>query len=374
MPAAVARAGPKVRGGLHDARVEGPIYFGSMTLDRNSACPGRRPTSPLALLLSTAVLLVACAVPATSAAAVPAAEYAVTFVGTASEQVSWEHLEESTDDRSGHEIGTWQLHDGAADLWLPDAYGSEIEGYAEGSDVEQGPATDPASIEYEEGGQRCPIVSVGDRGTAVVIAGLTLGSLQITTSFIGAGNFPSPAPRSFQVPGDDTECGGGAINLFFPPERGADPTRDGQIAYVGTVPFADVGEGSFTVPATDGGTVDSAPWWGEQLNLDGEQIFTAHSLQIGGTYTFTKLCDGTISYPEGEGSCSGGGTPGGGTPGGGPPPSQPPSPGPVVGAAPGPSKRKPPKCRKGFTKKKVHGKARCVKKGRHHRKKKHHAR
>lgn len=351
------------------------IYVGPMNLTRVRAHARGRRIPPAAFLIS-AVLISACWVPVASAgAAVPAAEYAVTFDGTASERVTWEHLEESTDDRSGHEVGTWQLHDGAADLWLPDAYSAEIEGYAEGSDVEQGPAGDLASIEYEEGGRSCTLSSVGDQGTAVVIAGLTLGSLQVGTSFTGAGNFPSPAPRSFQVPGDDTECGGGAINLHFPPERGTDPGRDGQIAYLATVPFSDVGTSSFTLPVTDGSTVDAAPWWEEQLNLDGEQIFTAHTLQISGTYSFTKLCDGTISYPEGEGSCDGGGTSGGGTPGGGPPPAQPPAPGPVAGAAPGPGKRKPAKCRKGFAKKKVHGKARCVKKGRHHAKpRRHHGR
>ncbi|HTT95715.1 MAG TPA: hypothetical protein VMF55_13665 [Solirubrobacterales bacterium] len=257
-----------------------------------------------------------------AAAAVPGSEYAVSFVGSASAEVHWEDASE--------ESGRWTVEDDAADLWLPATVGGEAVD-AEDSSTTQAPydalaggtaVEDPGTfvhhfVEHSEG-VNCEAAWIYDEGDAVVSADVALGQLVVGTTYASplARHFTSEGPGgsypewSCTHPEDD---GPGATGFIgYPPSGHGATAAGGQIAYSTTVPVADVGEASFSLPASDQSTINGSGWWHEAGA-------TSHRFQLGGSYTFAKVCDGTIFYAYGfaEGTCAGSGAGSGGGSGGG---------------------------------------------------------
>lgn len=277
--------------------------------------------------LAACSLLAAAAIVVTPAPArastVAGSEYAVTFSGTGSENRSWD----APGSWTAEQTGTWAIEDSRVDVWLPAAYDAAEEGLGETApthsihDGQQfGEPSDPASLtetgtgESAGGGQvsyTCTASVVDDRGVATLSAGVALGSLAVGTAYT-----PN---RRFELLGDsEGEQWSCDAELQDAPEFVEYPRGEAStIGYAATVPFADVGAASFTLPVTDTSTVDLDPYCGAAS-------CSVFQFGIAGSYSFEKLCDGSIDYSGGAaaGTC-GAATPTSATPpgagsGGGP--------------------------------------------------------
>lgn len=346
-----------------------------------------------AAFLVLAVVLALSAPPlAAAGATVAGSEYAVTFDGTGRARLA----EEWGEGEHAELKGSWSIADSPVDLWLPSQADPEEEmgvneyGFTGGGSTGVPRPDEPASLTStgysEETTFSCTSDTTKDGyGYYSVYAETVLGAMQVSTAY--QNRTFTPGETSSGVSGwqcDPADRGFGGLEEYPPPARvfeGAAPPGSsatykgdgGRIAYSATVPFADVGEQSFTLPVTDDSTVSRAPWWGEWEQLEAEwyayegaagksPTFSSHDFSIEGSYEFQKLCDGTIVFTEGnaEGSC---GTAAGATGSPIPPSPAPPRSPPASGPKP---KKHQHGCRKGFKKKKVHGKPRCVKKAPKH--------
>lgn len=272
-------------------------------------------------LVVALVALAVWAVPSAQAAArVDGSRYAVSFNGTATEDVTWHDIDDPGS--GGHHAGTWQIGDPEADVWLPSAAKPAGEGVADGSDLPQAEgATDPAAINDTGSayGQswNCTYSTVRDAGSSVMTAGLVHGNLQVDTRYGGADELGWPAftPRWFRVPNDQI-CDdiSGAPFISYPVGNNAlgygsdySPSRNGSVGYGASVPLADVGKSGFTLPAEDRSTINQASWGADATEMS-RIAYPDHSFAISGNYTFRKLCDGAVTYTATsvDGRCDGG--------------------------------------------------------------------
>jgi hypothetical protein len=279
----------------------------------------------LALLVAAAAFLAIASAGASAATTVPGSYYGVTFAGTGSEDVAWD----DGGSGSAEQQGTWTVTDAEADLWLPASANAGEEGALQSfptfsplsfgsteSDNDTPASLSETGTGLDQGSQlvsyTCTIGSVLDEGTATVTSGVNLGALTVATAYSNNSDryfisHPWSCDKDLKQPAAFSYGDGGDV----------DPSGVGTIGYATSVPFADVGQGSFTLPADDQSTINQATMW-----TNGLRNYTSHQFGISGTYTFTKLCDGTVTYPgdgTATGTCAGaGGGGGGGTPPGGP--------------------------------------------------------
>jgi hypothetical protein len=280
----------------------------------------------LALLAAAAAVLAIGAARASAATTVPGSYYGVTFAGTGNEDVAWD------DGGSGgaEQQGTWTVTDAEADIWLPASPNAGEEGALQSfptfsplsfgsteSDNDTPASLSETGTGLDQGSQlvsyTCTSASILDEGTAMVTSGVNLGTLSVATSYSNNSDryfisHPWSCDKDLKRPAAFSYGDGGDT----------DPSGVGTIGYATSVPFADVGQSSFTLPADDQSTINQATMW-----TNGLRNYTSHQFGVTGTYTFTKVCDGTVSYP-GDGTATGACASGGGVtppgPGSGPGP------------------------------------------------------
>lgn len=264
----------------------------------------------LAAVLSAAGLLVTSAA-AYGASTVPGAEYSVSFSGTGGENVSYSDQEEQ-----GTQTGSWTVKDPAVPLWLPatqqsfeeDAASSQLTGVeaeATGTLSETGTyLKNNVPQNYSCSGAVHSVYT--DRVSATV----SLGSLILGSAYNAAQDTaPSPA-FLVQVPGGESNafpCNSdpqyGPTQAYFQYPGVEDGSQS--IGVAATVPYGDVGQAEFTVPAHDESHITQS----DVCISGGHGNCTGPNFQISGSYTLTKICDGTLTYSGSDVSGACGSTP-----------------------------------------------------------------
>lgn len=285
-------------------------------------------TVSIRLLVGAAVAAAALIGPGAVSAATPGSEYEVGFSGTGTVDVHWTVQTGTTE--TGATEGTWQVLDSAAQIWLPSGAPPEtpaLDGWSTTDGQPSESQEDPASITSSGGyygAVDCDQNSIPDLGYGTLSAEATGAGIRVVERYAGTPAFPTLG-RQLTIGDCDGNSNGPLLN--FPlGGRGSgnyDIATGGEIGYGGTVPFGQVGQADFSLAAADESTIDTAPWWAKvAAETGGEITYPSHELGITGTFTFHKLCDGTIELSAGYeiGTCgaSAGGGGGGGSNGGGP--------------------------------------------------------
>jgi hypothetical protein len=299
--------------------------------------PRRAGWKLLTVLVLAVGLLGSVSSSASAATTVNGSEYTVGFNGTGSVDSTYSE-QEGDSSFSGHQTGSWTIaDDNEPALWLPSAYSSAEEGamssgpaFHEGLDSNG--VLQPVTASLSETGMTtddqgnpvpysCSASSIYDNGVGTVSAGAVLGHLTIGTSY--SQNPMGGVGRGF-VAGhpDPTDPNGVAFDAQLPcqPNSGAGgrfeyPEGGDTIGYAAAIPFTSVGQATINLPASDESKITES----SQSDDCAAQIATCSvHFAISGTYTLTKVCDGTITYSgdEADGTCGTGPGPSPG-PGGG---------------------------------------------------------
>jgi hypothetical protein len=268
-------------------------------------------------VLSVIVTAAACA-PTAGATTVSGTEYAVSFQGTATEDVTWDDGPDCNNvELSGEQKGTWTIRDAAelgnGMLWLPrtanaaeETASSRALTYPPGfGPLLQSGIQEPAAITESgkgpanDGPDPCGTVSytaslahVFDGGASDLQAAVTLGKLVVSSTPDESGNVIARIWQDQPVNGSGSSIWTVSDHtLISPPQFGY--VRGG-MTYAATVPFANVGMTNFSLPVTPAITANPC----DQNSYSPGEMHTgcAGHVTLTGAYTFKKLCDGTISY------------------------------------------------------------------------------
>jgi hypothetical protein len=224
----------------------------------------------------------------------------VTFSGSASAHI----VSTSHDNGDGHltnstdQTANWNVLDNSpARLWLPSKAQAGAEGVLSSATTQHAPPTAPETGTVTQTGKyspngspvdySCTASSVYDDGVATASVGVVLGKLSLATSYASPG-------RGFNT-------GGTAVhpNAFTCTPGDALPNANldysDNVAYATTVPFTSVGQARITLAAADQSTFSPCP-----AGLGPGDSCTGPNFHLTGTYTLTKVCDGTLSYTGGS--------------------------------------------------------------------------
>ena len=252
--------------------------------------------------LAAAFVIAGVGAPVSAAATgTPGSEYDVTFSGSASAQIvshSFDSGDGSTESNSADQSANWKVVDNsAARLWLPTKVSTGAESVLSTAATQHVPPIAPETGTVTQTGMytpdttevpySCTASSVYDDGVATVSVGVVLGRLSLGTSY--------------GSPGRGFNSGGTSVhpNAFTCTPADALPYANldfsDTIAYGATVPFTSVGQAKITLAATDHSSFAPCPPTGINPN----DTCTGPNFHLSGTYTLTKVCDGTIAYAGG---------------------------------------------------------------------------
>ncbi len=256
--------------------------------------------------LNRVVALATCVIagvgaPVAAATGTPGSEYDVTFSGSASSHIvshSFSGGEPSVETNSADQTANWKVLDNSpARLWLPSIGSTGAEGLVSAGTTQHAPPTaaetgtvtqtgmytpDTTEVPYS-----CTASSVYDDGVATASAGVVLGKLSLRTSYAS--------------PGRGFNSGGTAAhpNAFTCTPTDALPYANldfsDTISYGATIPFTSVGQAKITLGATDHSNFPPCP-----AGINQNDSCTGPDFHLTGTYTLTKVCDGTLSYSGGS--------------------------------------------------------------------------
>jgi PASTA domain len=266
------------------------------------------------LALIAVAALVAPAAASAKPFKVPGSAYDVTFKGTGSADLT---QTVHTGERF-HAAGRWDVvDDHPAQIVIPAVYDKR----EEAGELQQSPTlTEPVPGSAQEVAEpttlaidgayldgdgnlvdySCQVAGIYNNGVATVSAAVGLQKFVVATSWANPG-------RGFDTgaTGDAFRPNTVSCSPDFPAgfALGSGYGPDGTTYYTGpeyatTVPFSNAGKKTFTLPAKDQSQI--APC---TPGPDDGDTCSGPDFHLTGTYTFTKTCDGLITYPDATIEC-----------------------------------------------------------------------
>ncbi len=224
----------------------------------------------------------------------------MTFSGSANAHIvshSFDSGDGSIESNSADQAASWKVLDNSpARLWLPSKVATGAASLLSTATTQHVRPTVPETATVTQTGKytpattevpySCTASAVYDDGIATVSVGVVLGRLSLGTSYGSPGRgFNSGGtavhPNAFTcTPADALQY----ANLDF----------TDNISYGATVPFTSVGQAKITLGATDHSNFSPCP-----ADINPQDSCSGPNFHLSGTYTLTKVCDGTISYGGG---------------------------------------------------------------------------
>ena len=151
----------------------------------------------------------------------------------------------------------------------------------------------------------CQVAGIYNNGVATVSAAVGLQKFVVATSWANPGRGFDTGENGNAFRPDTVSCSPDDPAGFM---LGSGYGPDGTTYYTGpeyatTVPFSDAGKKTFTLAAKDQSQI--APC---TPGPDDGDTCSGPNFHLTGTYTFTKACDGLITYPDATIECQGAGS------------------------------------------------------------------